>query len=95
MSERNCDKCKHLVDDGERRGCESWNCEFEPKEGEWILYSEKTPEEDNSYLVTLKFNWGKEVEICNWIDGKWYETNLAHAIVAWKYLPEPWEGEEE
>ena len=32
MNERNCDKCRHLV---QRKGliysCEKWECEFEPK----------------------------------------------------------------
>lgn len=93
MSDRNCNDCKHYIDNGSihQRGCEVWNCEHIPKE-EWIPCSEQFPTEENSYLVTLRFHWGEEVEICNWISGKWFEQELAHAIVAWKYLPEPWKG---
>lgn len=62
-------------------------------EDKWIPYVKQEPKANNSYLVTLQFSWGKEVEIMNWIDGEWFEREIAHAVVAWRYLPEPWKGE--
>ena len=26
---RDCEHCKHYIDNGEEKGCEKWECEFE------------------------------------------------------------------
>lgn len=63
------------------------------KEKKWVIG--RLPEENGAYLVTFEFKWGKEVDICYWVDGKWFEQELAHRIVAWMDLPEAWEGGDE
>ena len=30
--ERDCENCKHYISKDGNNGCESWECEFEPKE---------------------------------------------------------------
>ena len=59
----------------------------------WIPVSERPPEKDGDYLVTLDFEWGREIEMGWLIDGEWNPNG--HAVVAWMPLPEPWEGESE
>lgn len=60
----------------------------------WIPCAERMPEESDTYLVTYKFHWGNEVDACNWIHGKWYDSEgIAEHIVAWMPLPKPWKGE--
>ena len=58
----------------------------------WIPVSERLPEKDGDYLVTLDFEWGREIEMGWLIDGEWLNPN-GHAVVAWMPRPEPWEGE--
>ena len=31
---RDCEHCKHYIDNGEIKGCEKWECEFEEAEDE-------------------------------------------------------------
>ena len=57
----------------------------------WILCSERSPEENGEYLITLEFAWGREVEVGLWADGMWWNDN-SHVNVAWMPLPEPWKG---
>lgn len=59
----------------------------------WIPCSERTPEEDGEYLITLDFEWGREIEIGLYADGEWLNDNR-HANIAWRPLIEPWKGEE-
>ena len=58
---------------------------------EWIPCSERLPEEDGYYLITLDFEWGREIEIGLWTDGEWFNDNR-HANIAWMPMIEPWEG---
>ena len=62
----------------------------------WIPCSERLPDEEGEYLVTLAFSWGNEIEIGDWFvdedsHGEWVNPN-SHVTVAWAELPEPWNG---
>ena len=58
---------------------------------EWIPCSERLPEEDGDYLVSLAFEWGNEIEMGWLLDGEWVNPN-SHVTVAWQPLPKPWKG---
>lgn len=57
----------------------------------WIPCSERMPEEDGDYLVSLAFEWGNEIEMGWLLDGEWVNPN-SHVTVAWMPLPKPWKG---
>jgi len=61
------------------------------QQGEWIPCSERLPEEEGYYLITLDFEWGREIEIGLWTDGEWFNDNR-HANIAWMPMIEPWKG---
>lgn len=61
---------------------------------QWVLCNERMPNEDGYYLVTLEFDYGKEIEMCWLLDGEWVNEN-SHATVAWMPLPEVWENDDE
>ena len=70
-----------------------------PPEQQWIPCSERLPEKEGQYLVTLDFSWGKEIEMGDWFifedgHGEWVNPN-SHVTVAWMELPTPWKGSEE
>ena len=70
----------------------------------WIPVSERLPEEDGQYLITVKY---KHVNDCyedvyaehgEWYDGKWDTFCFGHCgevedITAWMPLPEPFREE--
>ena len=64
----------------------------------WIPCSERLPEKEGQYLVTLDFEWGKEIEMGDWFifedgHGEWVNPN-SHVTVAWMELPTPWKESE-
>lgn len=59
----------------------------------WTPCSERLPEEEGQYLVTLDFSWGKEIEMGDWFNGEWVNPN-SHVTVAWMELPTPWKESE-
>lgn len=66
---------------------------------QWIPVSERLPEKEGQYLVTLDFSWGKEIEMGDWFifeDGhrEWVNPN-SHVTVAWMELPTPWKESED
>ena len=75
-----------------------------PEAQQWIPCSEKLPEEDGQYLITVKYvHVDGYVDIYaehgDWADGKWDMFCFGHcgeveSILAWMPLPDPWEGEE-
>lgn len=67
--------------------------EAEDIQQQWIPCSERNPEEEGEYLITLDFEWGREIEIGIWSDGVWFNDN-SHVNVAWMPLIEPWRGTE-
>ena len=56
----------------------------------WMPCSEAQPKQNGEYLVTLQFKWAKEIDIGEWLDGRWIGL-YADDIVAWMDLPEVWE----
>lgn len=78
------------------------SAEPEPK---WIPCSERLPEEDGQYLITVKYKHvdGYDdvyAEHGDWDNGKWDMFNFGHCgevegILAWMPLPEPYKGGEQ
>jgi len=58
----------------------------------WIPCNEIMPTKDGYYLVTVEFDYGREIEMGWLLDGEWVNEN-SHVTVAWQPLPEPWKGE--
>ena len=92
-----CYDCKEY--DQEAHCCHRWTKCIrqtidEIKSSQWIPCSERLPEKDGYYLVTLNFEWGKEIEMGWLFNGEWLNPN-SHVTVAWCELPEPWEGSRE
>lgn len=65
-----------------------------PSAQQWIPCSKWLPEEEGQYLVTLDFEWGKEIEMGDWFNGEWVNPN-SHVTVAWMELPTPWKESED
>lgn len=71
----------------------------------WIPVSERLPEEDGQYIITVKYKHeeGYEdiyVEHGEWDNGKWDMFGFGHCgevekILAWMPLPEPYKAESE
>lgn len=72
---------------------------------EWIPCSERLPEEDGQYLITVKYKHvdGYDdiyAEHGEWYDGKWDMFFFGHCgeaegIIAWMPLPEPYKGDKD
>ena len=70
----------------------------------WIPCSERLPEENGQYLITVKYVHvdGYDdiyAEHGEWADGKWHMFMFGHCgkvenIIAWMPLPEPYEEDE-
>ena len=74
--------------------------ELEPH---WIPCSERLPEENGQYLITIKYKHVNDsyedvyAEHGEWLDGKWDMFCFGHCgevedIIAWLSLPEPYKG---
>jgi len=74
------------------------------KQTRWIPCSERLPEEDGQYLITVKYKPEADYENIyaehgEWIDGRWDMFCFGHCgevegIVAWMPLPAPFEPQE-
>ena len=74
-------------------------------EQRWIPCSERLPEENGQYLITVKYVHEYDYEDIysehgEWVDGKWDMFMFGHcgkveSVTAWMPLPEPWRGEED
>ena len=71
-------------------------------EQRWIPCSERLPEEDGQYLITVKYKHVNDsyedvyAEHGEWYDGRWDMFCFGHCgevedIIAWRSLPEPYE----
>ena len=70
----------------------------------WIPCSERLPEADGQYLITVKYKPEADYEYIyaehgEWTDGKWDMFCFAHCgevedIIAWMPLPEPYKESE-
>lgn len=73
-------------------------------EQRWIPCSERLPEENGQYLITVKYVHVDDYEDIysehgEWADGKWDMFIFGHCgkvenITAWMPLPEPYKGED-
>lgn len=72
--------------------------------GKWIPCSERLPEADGQYLITVKYKPEADYEDIyaehgEWTDGRWDMFCFGHCgevedIIAWMPLPEPYEPQE-
>lgn len=89
-----CEMCgwiKYVKDDG---------CEWFDNGNKWIPVSEKLPEEDGQYLITVKYKPEADYEDIyaehgEWTDGRWDMFCFGHCgevedIIAWMPLPKPY-----
>ena len=83
------EKMREIVKEAVERFKEEYEIADKPQE--WIPCSERQPEEDGEYLITLGFEWGREIEIGLYADGEWLNDNR-HVNIAWRPLIEPWKG---
>lgn len=71
----------------------------------WISVSERLPEEDGQYLITVKYKHVNDsyedvyAEHGEWYDGRWDMFCFGHCgeveeIIAWMPLPAPYEPQE-
>lgn len=72
--------------------------EEQPKANEWIPCSERLPDVEGCYIVTLTSYDGDHTCISlfnpkNPLDVKFWNEGLD--VIAWRPLPEPWEGGQE
>lgn len=78
-------------------------CNREELEPHWIPCSERLPEENGQYLITVKYKHVNDsyedvyAEHGEWFDGKWDMFCFGHCgevedIIAWMPLPEPYKG---
>ena len=103
-----CNTCKEYGQD--KHCCHRWTkviretveeLKQAQPEQRWIPTSERLPEEDGQYLITVKYKHvdGYDdiyAEHGEWSDGKW-DMSFGHCgevegITAWMPLPQPWEG---
>lgn len=68
----------------------------QPKVGEWISCSEKLPDNDGEFIVTIR---GEDEPRALYFDAEDKDWNCneycGYDVVAWQPMPEPWKGEEE
>lgn len=66
------------------------------KKHQWIPCSERLPEENGYYLITIKFyHLHNEVTIgCSFEDGEWFKVYKDDKVLAWMPLPEPYQPKE-
>lgn len=57
---------------------------------QWVPCDERMPNEDGYYLVTVEFDYGREIEMGWLLGGEWINEN-SHVTVAWMPLPKVWE----
>jgi len=80
-------------------------CNREELEQNWIPCSERLPEENGQYLITIKYKHVNDsyedvyAEHGEWLDGKWDMFCFGHCgevedIIAWMPLPPCYKGDE-
>ena len=98
--QKKCVKCAE-----EHRQLAEWLKELKQLRDQtsWIPVSERLPEEDGQYLITVKYKPEADYENIyaehgEWIDGRWDMFCFGHCgevegIIAWMPLPEPYKAE--
>lgn len=58
----------------------------------WIPCSERLPEEDGFYLVTITD--GEQIAVCKmpFVESEWKGNWFDDEVIAWMSLPKPWKG---
>ena len=56
---------------------------------EWVLLSEKLPEKGGWYLVTTE---ERKVDLAHWFFNEGWKRGHNSKVIAWKPLPNPYEG---
>jgi hypothetical protein len=99
------ESCKKCASD--HRQLAEWLKELKQlrEQARWIPCSERCPEEDGQYLITVKYEHVNDYEDIysehgEWNDGKWDMSLFGHCgkverITAWMPLPEPYKQEVE
>lgn len=65
------------------------------KRGAWIPVEEYLPGSDEMVLVTCKTKKGvRSVNRAYYEDGFWHGSGSMSGVIAWSYMPEPYEEEE-
>lgn len=102
-----CDDCKEY--DSEKHCCPRWNRvirqtaeDMKAALPHWIPCSERLPESEGTYFVTLKDSDGTFLDFADWncmftgryasIDGDYCQISN---VVAWMPLPQPWKEAKE
>ena len=64
------------------------------EESHWIPVTERLPKEDGNYLVSGKWESGKEsVGDCEFsVEDGYFQTAWNFDVLAWRELPEPYKG---
>lgn len=67
-----------------------------PKVGEWIPCSERLPDKEGNYLVTVEVGMSelRMVKKAVLRNKRWYRIGQNNKVIAWMELPPCWEGEE-
>ncbi len=67
------------------------------KMDDWIPVTERLPEHEDEVIVTVIENGDKTftgIDWCMSYDGSWFNWgSFPYEVIAWKELPEPYEGE--
>lgn len=60
----------------------------------WIPCSERLPEEEGYYLITIKYYHlhNPVVMGCNFEEDEWWNVDKDDEVIAWRELPEPFKG---
>ncbi len=84
---------KWIVDiKGEIDGDYELICKYEDGKERWIPVSERPPEEDGMYYVTVRDSKGDiDAVPCLWFFDKWGITGFE--VIAWIKIPEPYKGD--
>lgn len=88
-----CDSCA-----SEHRQLAEWLKELKTYREAWIPVSERLPEKNGNYLVTVEANDGTasiKFQMVDHYGPKWLHEGKHEKVIAWMPLPEPYKAESE
>ena len=91
---RECDYCQHVEMCGWRKELEERGCDFFDDGNKWIPVSERLPEKEGLYLVSVKNDHERRYsKTCQYMGrNHWFARQ---DVEAWMPLPEPYKAESE